>query len=647
MNTSGTDARRRVGIVATLLVLGLYGGLALFVDPVDARRTPANPAAVPGFMGDEATYYMMGTSLALDGDLEYRREDLERTRREFLPGPNGVFLKRGVDVTGVRLIGAPPFIEFPGVRDPDASRLYFGKSFIYPLVAAPAVRMLGTRGFYVTNACLLALAFFCGYLFLSARSGAGASLLLSSAFLFATVVPVYYAWIAPELFNFSLGVIAYFCWLYKQVSPVESSRRTHWLRTSVSDVIAAAIIGALTFSKVSNALLVGPLVAWLAWKRQWKQAVGVAAAWALVTAALFGANVAITGEWNYQGGDARFGGDRQTCYEDRDHRFPFSGEGIGLEACEDRGRTDVQKDVLFDREVMWSNLKANVVYFVVGRNSGALPYFFPVVLGAALMLLVRRDRRGWQWLVLASIVAQALLFIISQPYTYFGSGGSVGNRYFMGGYGMAVFLFPPVQSLVPGVLAWIVGAVFTAPLVLSPFDTSIRPGDHAKHGPLRVWPVELTNVNDLPINTEGAIIKYWYGDDGTHPGFQIYRLDDNSYLQEADKLSFWTRGESRAQMLIKTDRPFERMQFRLSSDRQATTVSLSVNGHRAAVALEPGQPRIVQLALGPGFPYKKDRAEPAYVWVLTIDTGAGFTPSDTGSHDTRFLGVRVLPLIIK
>ncbi|MEO6222114.1 MAG: hypothetical protein ABIP90_02615 [Vicinamibacterales bacterium] len=639
--------RRRAGLLATLLVFAIYGGLAFFVDPVEARRTAVNPAAVPGFQGDEATYYMMGRSLALDGDLEYRREDLERTRREFVPGPNGVFLKRGVDVTGVRLISRPPFIEFPGVRDRDQSRLYYGKSFIYPLVAAPAVKIFGTRGFYVTNALLLALAFLCSYLFLSARSGITVSLLLSGAFVFATVVPVYFAWIAPELFNFSLGLCAYFCWLYKEVSPAASSRLTRWLRGPASDLVAAIIIGALTFSKVSNALLVGPVVIWLAWKRQWRQAIGVGLAWAVAAVALFGANVAITGEWNYQGGDSRFGGDRQTCYEDGDHTFPFSGEGIGLEACEDRGRTQIQQDVLFDRQVMWSNLRANLAYFVVGRNSGVAAYFFPAVLSMALMLLVRRGRQRWQWLVLGSVVAQALLFIISQPYTYFGSGGSVGNRYFMGAYGMAIFLFPPVRSIAIAVLPWIVGGLFMAPLVLSPFDTSIRPGDHAKKGPLRVLPVELTNVNDLPINTEGSIIKYWYGEDGIHPGFQIYRLDDNSYLQEADRLSFWTRGNSRAQMLIKADRPFERMQFRLSADRQPTTVALRVNGRRALVALEASQTLLVQLALGPGFPYKKDRTEPAYVWVLTIDTGAGFTPADTGSHDTRYLGARVLPLIVK
>ena len=190
-----------------------------------------------------------------------------------------------------------------------------------------------------------------------------------------------------------------------------------------------------------------------------------------------------------------------------------------------------------------------------------------------------------------------------------------------------------------------------APLVLSPFDTSVRPTDHAKRGPLRVLPVELTNVNDLPINTERPTHVYNYGADGKHPGFQIYRLDNNSYLQEADRLSFWTRGRSRGVMLFKTVNPVERFQFLVSAGPQPVTVTISMGSSRATVALAPDKAAIVQLTPGPGFPYKKDRPKedpgPAYVWVVSIETDTGFTPADTGSHDTRFLGVRVLPLIIR
>ena len=48
-----------------------------------------NVPATGGFKGDEATYYMMGHSLAADGDLAYRHEDLERTWKEYPSGPAG------------------------------------------------------------------------------------------------------------------------------------------------------------------------------------------------------------------------------------------------------------------------------------------------------------------------------------------------------------------------------------------------------------------------------------------------------------------------------------------------------------------------------------------------------------------------------
>src|SRR5690606_9005974 len=137
-------------------ILAIYGGLALSVN----FRT-----AAVGIQSDEATYYLMAYSLAEDGDLEYRREDLERGFREFESGPSGIFLKRGTDVTGFRFTARPPFVEFPGVPDRDTSRLYFGKSYAYPIVAAPFVKVLGTNEFLAVNALLLWGGFFAVYVF--------------------------------------------------------------------------------------------------------------------------------------------------------------------------------------------------------------------------------------------------------------------------------------------------------------------------------------------------------------------------------------------------------------------------------------------------------------------------------------------------
>jgi hypothetical protein len=605
-------------VLAALVLVG-YGGAALWLDPINVRRTPADLTATPGFQSDEATYYLMGQSLVHDFDLEYRTEDIARVRTEFPLGPDGVFLKRGTT-----LGGAP---------DPVADRLFYGKAFVYPLFAAPFVFLFGTAGFHVFNAVLLAFGVWLAYVFLSARSGTTAGVLLSAGFFFASVVPVYWAWIAPELFNCVVGMAAMFCWLYKYVVPEPTGARTRWLWRPSSDLVAAALIGLLTFSKATNALLGLPLGLWLLWRRDWARAAGVAVVFALSTAAWFGANVAISGQLSYQGG-----GDRATCYA----QFPFEHPGQGLEVCDTRATNEALVNVWFDPEVFWSNLRANLGYFIVGRYGGLIPYFFPAVAALAAFLFARRRRETWQWLVLAGIAAQVLTFLIVTPYSYLGGGGSVGNRYFMGAYGAALFLWPPVRSVLPGVLMWLVGAFFMARLVISPFDTSMRPGDRGYTPPLRWFPVEMTQFNDLPIKTEGELMQRTFGAEDLR--FQLLYLDKNSWLQEGDRMSFWTRGSTRADLLLRTVEPEERFEVRLGAGEVGVEVTVTVEGSRQNVSLSAGQTAVLQFALPPGQPYKQPGTM-SYIWRWSVETDNGFVP--TGGLDSRFLGVRVTPVIVR
>jgi hypothetical protein len=265
-----------------------------------------------------------------------------------------------------------------------------------------------------------------------------------------------------------------------------------------------------------------------------------------------------------------------------------------------------------------------------------------------------RRRPGWQYLVLAAAIAQMLFFIINLPYTWIGGGGSVGNRYFMGAYGIFLFLLPPLARTATAVLPWAIGALFTAQLVLNPFATSFHPGDPAKHGPLRWLPVELTMVNDLPVNTEGAEkVLVWFGDNPgqNDPGFQIYFLDDNAYGREIDK-SFWVKGESRAEFLIKYaprnpesvagGKPLKQLVLTLSPGPLPTLVKATVNGRTQQLNLQDEQR--ISFNLDRGFWYEAR----AYVWVVSVSSSTGFVPIFNGAdHDTRFLGVRVKPMLVE
>jgi hypothetical protein len=616
------------GAMLVAVVLSLYGGLAVTVD---------FPRVALGIHSDEATYYMMAHSLVEDGDLTYRREDLARVWREFPSGPTGLFLKRGVDVLEAGPMRRPPFVWTRTQPDPDVSRLFYGKSFIYPLVAAPFVAAFGTNGFLVLNALLLALAAWCAYLFLHARMRAAIAAMLAGGFIFASVVPVYFVWIAPEVFNFSLGLAAYFCWLYKEVAtPAAGGRRSRWLFTRSSDVVAAALVGILTFSKVTNLLLVAPVVLWLAWRRQWARAVGTGLVCCAIAAGLYGANMAISGDWNYQGGD------RKTFLWE----FPFQTPSSDFDSFPTRhGRDEALTDVILDRTVFWTNLVNNLKWFFVGRYAGLVAYFFPAVFALVGYLAALRRRPRWEHFVLLGALAQMLVFVIATPYTWSGGGSSIGNRYFMSAYGLFVFLLPALSRAWIAVIPWAVGALFMAPLVLSPFAASFRPGDNANSGPLRLLPVELTMVYDWPINTDTSRVRIWFGNYpvGSSPGFQIYFFDANAYQQEADK-SFWVKGESRAEFLIKTDRAMKRLVLTLTAGPVAADVRATLDRRTQDVSLRPGESKQIHFTLGDGFPYQGTWP----VWVASVSSSTGFAPVFfDGSTDTRYLGVRVTPTLVE
>ena len=194
-------------------------------------------------------------------------------------------------------------------------------------------------------------------------------------------------------------------------------------------------------------------------------------------------------------------------------------------------------------------------------------------------------------------------------------------------------------------LPWMAGAMFTAPLVLNPFHASFYPGSYARSGPLRWLPVELTLVYDWPTNTDRSRTVAWFGDHpgGNDIGFQLYFFDDNRYLPEEDK-SFWVKGESRAEFVIKTDKPMSRAVLTLTAGPVPTDVVVTVGRRSQRVALKAGEQQRVFFSLEPGFLYQGTWP----IWTGSVSSSRGFVPIfyDASSSDTRYLGVRVDPMLI-
>ena len=646
---------RRLGQASTALV-GLV--LVAWALTVDYRRS------VPGFFGDAATYYSMGHSLAADFDFEFRREDLVRVWREFATGPEGIFLKRGRDVHGVQLTGAPPFFDITSTQDPDPERLYYGKGFIDPLFAAPFVWLFGTNGFLVLHAILMTLCFACAYAFLVARSAPVPSALFAGAFLLLSVAPVYMVWLTPDFFNLAVTLLAYFFWTYKEVAgeahavPVGAVTR-RWLLTPRSDVIAAVLLGIVSFSKPTNILLVGPPLALLLWRRQWWRGIAVGTVFATVFVGLFAWNVAITGEWNYQGGEDRgtfyssdpdLGGPRIGGFPFQTERHTFDTTGIIRET------NRVAVEVLATSDALLHVFRRNLGYFFFGRHTGFVPYFFAGAVAIVLFLLAPRRRPLWQWLTLAGGLGSAIALILYMPYTYSGGGGPVGNRYFLGVYPLFLFIVPPLTSLAAPLVAVAGGALFTAQLVLSPFTVSFSPSNHVKSGPYRLLPAEMTLLNDLPMNVTPSKVKQPLG--GVPP-VNAYFLDDNVYAREHD--AFWVRGESRAEFMLRapvvdevTDagqRPrslrIRRLEVQLETGAVPNRVTVDAGTGEQVLDIPAHDRRTVTLPMPDGVPYHLDPQYPMnYVYMMAIESESGFIPMFTsGGGDARFLGVfvRIVP----
>ncbi len=623
----------RPGIIASIAL-----GIVLLAFAVTVNVPKANGG---GFKGDEATYYVLGHSLARDFDFAFEHKDLVRVWEEF-PAPEGIFLKDGkaIDIQGTSQF---PFVRWVKVNDPQRqTRLYFSKSYIYPLVAAPFVFLFGTNGFLVLHALLLTFDFLVVYLFLHARTTSNrAALPLSAAFLFASLIPVYFVWLTPELFNFSLALYVLFFWSYGEVTGGKWGAK--------ADYVAAALLGVLIFSKPTHAPLLFPLAALAASRRQWTRAVAICVICGTVAALLFAANAAITGEFNYQGGN------RKTFYSSTG--FPFANswetfDNIGPV----RGRENVMVgDVLVNTHSL-TVFRHNLVYFLVGRYAGLLPYFFPGVLAAALFV-VSKPRQRWQWLVMATAVGAVLMHVTLWPFTWNGGGGPVGSRYFLSFYPLFLLLTPATAGLGAAVTGLTLGALFTAQLVLNPFYSSTRPGEHANAGPLRIFPIELTLINDLPVAQNPDRVKRLLG--GVPPVL-AYFPDDHAYNPEGEW--FWVKGKSRAEIILRApvakvapdkdtyvSKKIAALTVEIRNGGAANRVTVSTGRASRVLDMKPGELQTIALEVRDGVPYRRDVQPTSYVYTMSVRTTNGFVPflevpcdrPTTCVKDSRYLGAMI------
>ncbi len=394
------------------------------------------------------------------------------------------------------------------------------------------------------------------------------------------------------------------------------------LTGSWTDFAAAVLLGVATYSKpVPVAVLVAPLVALAWWRRRWIRGFAIGTVAVAAAASLFALNAAVTGEFNYQAGD------RKTFVD----RFPFdrseaTWQSFPQQVIDDPGQA--AQAVLFNRRLP-ARFARNVEYFLLGRHFGFIPYYFPGFVAIVAWLVSRSRRDDWRTVTFAGFVLACVLLLLVLPFTWSGGGGPPGNRYALSAYPVLLFLMPPMASVGPGLVAWLVGALFTARMLVSPFAAAKFTWELYERGMPRRLPVELPMSQDLPVALAQPMRSpIPYGD----PGLRLSFLDQNAWPPEPPGM--WISGAGEAEIILRAERPVRHLVIEAESPIR-TTVTVSLGDTEVSTVLEPRKVATFTVPAGSPVPGRYGDS----VYLMTTHSSDGFVPHLVdGSADYRNLG---------
>lgn len=542
-----------------------------------AFATDLAKAQKGGFFSDESTYYAITQSLAHDGDLQYDRGDIVRIRRSFWGGPTGIFLTQAKD-----------------------GRLFFAKSYVYPLAAAPFARLFGTHGILLANGLMVFLALLMGFLLLRQHHEPGRSFFFTLTYFFASVAFIYVWWITADLFNFFVNFAGLFFFFYRF-----PRRSWNWL--------AGAFFALAVFSKPNNALHIGILFLLLLYQKNWKRFGAMALAGLLVLGGLLLFNLAQTGTINFMGGE------RRSFYGDYPYERPGSTFAAGF---------PMSSDTYWSRYYNSPAIAGhNLFYYLFGRFTGMLVYFPSALF--LLLLFFFQKKEPEDWFLLAAILAAILFYVLVTPDNYFGGGGSLGNRYFLNVFPLFFFLGHRRRTFRFALLPLAVAAVFLAPAFMDPVYHSASPRFPGISFPARLLPPEKTQYATLPSNTNPrAFNKEISGK------YTLFFLNDNFHPMEDE--FFWTYADQELELFLLAPRRVRTFRVELKSPPQACRVRLQVEHKVQRTYLAADGVRELAFRNVPGL-----RLDDRYLYHLKLRSDRSYCPYYAEDvDDPRWLGVR-------
>jgi len=442
--SGGIDARRRV--MGWLLLAALLGavlvGAATF-DPV-GRGTDGVPP------GDAVTLVMQADSLARDFDLTYGADDYARFEDTWGRAPEGLRLRS-------RDAGEHVTYDLPV---PAA------------LALAPVVRFAPVRGVVIANALLLALAALAAARVLERRLGPGAPVWVAG-FLFASVTFTYVFRIGLDLFTLAAVVWAFalayagegtparqLTEVYGGMLPGEESGRGVWRWLGVGALLALAVATHPFYLVLALPLALAP--------PRGRRRLGAAALLGALVAvlALSGlAGHAAGDDWlPWSKGGRVFSSETGFPAVDRPvSAWPEEGPAAGVEGV----AAWLPEPLPVPRTEQIADLGLwgwNLLFLLVGRTSGLVPYFLPALLVLVALPAGRRGGGGrGRWAIPWAVALGLALFLLVRPFDVSGAGAGVANHRFLPLYGALWFAAArPVRA------AWVLAAALVAAPYLYP-----------------------------------------------------------------------------------------------------------------------------------------------------------------------------------
>lgn len=559
--------------------------LSLFLAAIPLAL--GKPGLPPNLKADESAYYLMARSLIADGDLLLAPEDTARAFDEFPFGP----------IQGLIVMS-----------DDGWRTVYYGKPWLYSLLAVPLVAAFGANGMLLLNVLLMLAMVWMGFAHLRRYNPDGVAALFAAGFFVASAAFAYVWWLQPEVLNMAGVAAALFLGLRPAGSPGRGRR----------DLLFAALSGAALCAPVYNKPVFAALGLAILWGylrgRRWRELAAWLLGAGLTMGALAGLGAALTGHPS-----SYLGVVRRSVTLCEPGQVPIGpelevGEGDperATGAAAPAAPSNAWSWLFHVPDIPLRELLENLAYFLWGRHTGLLLYLpFAALAVAYFFAWGRRD--GTRWVLLGSTAVVALFFVVFVTPNWHGGGGFVGNRYFVTAYPAFLFLVTRISPLGPVLLGYLAGGLLFGPLLLTPFG-AVGPEPtlqaHVRNFPYRLFPLELS-LRHIP-------------------GYERLRSGELTLVGRRDAFlprgaaSFWVRGADSVEVVLLSPRPLGATAFLVDNAVDRNPVELWLEGARRELPPSPEPQRVVLEPPGPQRMRWLRHAEPLFVYRLRVSSPTG------------------------